>query len=127
MCDHKNLRTVGDRLFCKDCKAELPLEFLTEGPKKEEDILIPASEVKIQDDPASEDDQKQTDPEIPAEDPVQTDPEAPAEDKKAEDDQKPAQEEQQPAENRPVSDEQTNPAPKKERAKTGRKPAKKGE
>ena len=27
-CEHKNLRTVGDRLFCKDCKEELPIEFL---------------------------------------------------------------------------------------------------
>ena len=28
MCDHKRLRTVGDRVFCCECKAELPLEFL---------------------------------------------------------------------------------------------------
>ena len=35
MCDHKNLRTVGHRLFCKDCGAELPIEFLTgEKPKE---------------------------------------------------------------------------------------------
>ena len=27
-CEHKNLRAVGDRLFCKDCKEELPIEFL---------------------------------------------------------------------------------------------------
>ena len=36
MCEHKNLRTVGDRLFCKDCKEELPIEFLTGGNKPEE-------------------------------------------------------------------------------------------
>ena len=28
MCEHKRLRTVGDRVFCCECKAELPLEFL---------------------------------------------------------------------------------------------------
>ena len=27
-CDHKRLRTVGDRVFCCECKEELPLEFL---------------------------------------------------------------------------------------------------
>lgn len=35
-CKHEHLRTVNDRLFCKDCKAELPLEFLTGGKGKEE-------------------------------------------------------------------------------------------
>ena len=34
MCEHKNLRTVGHRLFCKDCGAELPLEFLTQPKDK---------------------------------------------------------------------------------------------
>ena len=28
-CNHERLRTVGDRLFCKICGEELPLEFLT--------------------------------------------------------------------------------------------------
>lgn len=28
MCEHGRLKTVGDRLFCKDCGQELPLEFL---------------------------------------------------------------------------------------------------
>ena len=27
-CNHEKLRTVGDRVFCSDCGAELPLEFL---------------------------------------------------------------------------------------------------
>lgn len=27
-CKHEKLRTVGDRVFCCECKAELPLEFL---------------------------------------------------------------------------------------------------
>ena len=27
-CDHKRLRTVNDRVFCCECKEELPLEFL---------------------------------------------------------------------------------------------------
>ena len=30
-CKHERLRTVGDRLFCCVCKAELPIEFLTAG------------------------------------------------------------------------------------------------
>ena len=34
-CKHEHLRTVGDRLFCKDCKAELPIEFLTGGEPEE--------------------------------------------------------------------------------------------
>lgn len=28
MCEHKRLRTVGHRVFCCECNAELPLEFL---------------------------------------------------------------------------------------------------
>ena len=31
MCEHEHLRTVGHRLFCKDCGEELPIEFLTAG------------------------------------------------------------------------------------------------
>lgn len=27
-CSHERLRTVGDRVFCCECKEELPLEFL---------------------------------------------------------------------------------------------------
>lgn len=27
-CNHERLRTVGDRVFCCECKEELPLEFL---------------------------------------------------------------------------------------------------
>ena len=27
-CEHERLRTVGDRVFCCACGAELPLEFL---------------------------------------------------------------------------------------------------
>ena len=34
MCEHKNLRTVNNRLFCMDCGAELPLEFLTRKPEE---------------------------------------------------------------------------------------------
>lgn len=34
MCDHKNLKTIDNRLFCKDCGQELPIEFLTKEPKK---------------------------------------------------------------------------------------------
>lgn len=34
MCEHKNLKTVNNRLFCQDCGAELPLELLIKEPKK---------------------------------------------------------------------------------------------
>lgn len=34
MCKHEHLRTVGHRLFCMDCGAELPLEFLTQPKEK---------------------------------------------------------------------------------------------
>lgn len=33
-CKHEHLRTVGDRLFCKDCEKELPLEYLANGTKQ---------------------------------------------------------------------------------------------
>ena len=33
-CTHEKLRTVGDRLFCKICGEELPLEMLT-GEQKQ--------------------------------------------------------------------------------------------
>lgn len=36
-CNHERLRTVGDRLFCKDCGEELPLEYLTNGQKQGKD------------------------------------------------------------------------------------------
>lgn len=34
MCEHKRLKTVGHRLFCLDCGAELPIEFLTQPKDK---------------------------------------------------------------------------------------------
>ena len=34
-CKHERLRTVGDRVFCVSCHAELPLEFLTGGKTAE--------------------------------------------------------------------------------------------
>lgn len=36
ICKHENLRAVGDRLFCKDCGEELPLDFLINGLKTAE-------------------------------------------------------------------------------------------
>lgn len=33
-CNHEKLRTVGDRLFCKVCGEELPIEYLT-GEQKQ--------------------------------------------------------------------------------------------
>lgn len=41
-CKHERLRTVGDRLFCKDCGKELPLDYLN-GTKQAEK---PAEEAK---------------------------------------------------------------------------------
>lgn len=36
-CQHEKLKTRGDRLFCKTCGEELPIEFLTGGePEKPE-------------------------------------------------------------------------------------------
>lgn len=35
MCNHEHLKTVGHRLFCMDCGAELPIEFLTGEKNKE--------------------------------------------------------------------------------------------
>ena len=101
MCEHKNLRTVGDRLFCKDCKAELPIEFLTKD-EKPADVVIDASAVKIE--PA----------EIMEEQTVIE----PAED---------AQEAAQDAgKNVPEEEKPADVAPKKGRAKTARKTGKNG-
>ena len=106
MCEHKNLRTVGDRLFCKDCKEELPLEFLTlnEGLKpiqEEQDNASLEAEEILEDKLAEE-----VEPEEVSE---------------------PAQEEQKPVIQPAEKEESVIPAPKKERAKTTRKTAKKGE
>lgn len=35
--EHQQLKTVGDRLFCKACGQELPLEFLTHGDQPAEE------------------------------------------------------------------------------------------
>ena len=55
MCEHERLRTVGDRLFCKDCGKELPLEILTakETPKKVENQPEKADLVEKTDKPTS--------------------------------------------------------------------------
>lgn len=37
MCEHKNLKTVNNRLFCIDCGLELPLETLTKPKKKKKE------------------------------------------------------------------------------------------
>lgn len=104
MCEHKNLRTVGDRLFCKDCKAELPIEFLTKD-EKPADVVIDAAAVEIE----------------------------PAEVMEAQTVSEPAevtQEAQQAArdagQNVPEEEKPADVAPKKGRAKTGRKTGKNG-
>ena len=46
MCKHERLRAVGFRLFCKDCGAELPIEFLTaRKPVKTASEAAPAVKV----------------------------------------------------------------------------------
>ena len=42
-CRHEHLKAVGDRLFCKDCGKELPLEYLADGKKQ---AVKPAEEAK---------------------------------------------------------------------------------
>ena len=53
-CEHEHLRTVGDRLFCKDCGDELPIEFLTKKTPvvAAETAEIPAEEKKTGKSPA---------------------------------------------------------------------------
>ena len=108
MCEHKNLRTVGDRLFCKDCKAELPIEFLTKD-EKPADVVIDAAAVKIE---PAEVMEEQTVIE-PAEDAQEAAQEA-------------AQDEQEAGQNAPDDAKPATAAPKKRRAKTARKTGKNG-
>ena len=42
-CRHERLKTVGDILYCADCKEELPMEFLVNRTKQAEK---PAAEAK---------------------------------------------------------------------------------
>ena len=35
-CKHERLKAIGDRLYCKDCGSELPLEILNGGAKHAE-------------------------------------------------------------------------------------------
>ena len=48
-CKHERLKAVGDRLYCKDCGAELPMEMLTGGTEPAEK---PAAEEKAGKSPA---------------------------------------------------------------------------
>ena len=52
-CKHEKLRTVGYRVFCCECKAELPLEFLIakNKPVKAEKQVEKAVPVKKTDKP----------------------------------------------------------------------------
>jgi hypothetical protein len=54
-CRHEHLRTVGDRVFCCECKAELPLEFLMakNNPVKDEKQAEKADPVEKTDKPTS--------------------------------------------------------------------------
>lgn len=59
-CKHERLRTVGDRVFCMECQAELPLEFLISGKLPEElpeetetpAETVPADEIQAEKQPA---------------------------------------------------------------------------
>lgn len=45
MCEHKNLKAVGDRLFCKDCGKELDIAVL-EGKNSPEKAVQDDKPVK---------------------------------------------------------------------------------
>lgn len=55
-CKHEHLRTVNNRLFCKDCKKELPLEFLTGGKPEEPAPVeeVPAEIPPVEETPAED-------------------------------------------------------------------------
>lgn len=48
MCEHKRLRSVGDRIFCYECGQEVGIDFLMaqNGPKQAEKPLEEAPEKK---------------------------------------------------------------------------------
>lgn len=94
MCEHEKLKTIGDRLFCKICKQELPLEFLY-GKKEEPDPDPPVTaenQIAVSDDPpVLTEDQivSATDPTETAENPpvsAENPPENPSPDAEAEND-----------------------------------------
>ena len=57
-CKHERLRTVGDRVFCMECREELPLEFLITGKLPEEiethAETVPADAERAEKQPAEE-------------------------------------------------------------------------
>ena len=109
MCEHLNLRTVGDRLFCKDCKQELPLEFLYSGQEAPEEAA-PESPEEVN---------QEAEPDVVMD-------AAAVEIEPAEVIQEAPQALQEAGQNAPDGEEPAVEAPKKERAKTARKTAKKG-
>lgn len=121
MCEHKNLRTVGDRLFCKDCKEELPIEFLLNQCKPEEPVAEePAAEEPAAEEPSEVIEEGNLEAEEILEDKIA---------KEIEKQEEPAQEAPQEDGEQgqtPADDVQTDkPAPKAAKAKTARKTAKK--
>ena len=100
MCEHKNLKTVNDQLFCKDCGQNLPMDFLIK-PVREEPENLEAEEIleeKLAEALAEQGDSS----------------EAP-------------QEKQEDGQNPVDSDQTGESAPVKKERKTARKTAKKGE
>ena len=66
-CKHEHLRTVGDRLFCKDCGEELPIEFLTGGkPAKEAPAEADQAEIQPAEEKAEESPQRKKPRKSPA-------------------------------------------------------------
>ena len=81
MCDHERLKTIGDRVFCCICKAELPLEFLINQGKPAEPPA-PEQEPGAADqvpEPENDDQGKTPEPEAGVNDnkPAEHEPEAP--------------------------------------------------
>ena len=124
MCEHLNLRTVGDRLFCKDCKQELPLEFLYRGQEAPEEAAPEAPE-------APEEVNQEAEPDVVMDAAaVEIEPAEVMEEQTvsepAVDVQEAPQALQEAGQNAPDGEEHAVEAPKKERAKTARKTGKNG-
>lgn len=77
MCDHERLKTIGDRVFCCICKAELPLEFLMNQGKPAEPPA-PEQEPGTADqvpEPGNDDQGETPEPGVNVEEPAETEPE----------------------------------------------------
>ena len=137
MCEHKNLKTVNDQLFCKDCGQNLPMDFLIK-PVQEEPENLEAEETL--EDKLAEQITEEVQPEEPevvfddctnalhetaeAETPVEEPVEATAEPEEV---TEAPQEDTEQVQNTPDDAQTGKSAPVKKERKTTRKTAKKGE